>query len=223
MARATTATVATLTADERLLDTAIDQFGRHGFDGASTRAIAAAAGTAMSSITYHYGGKDGLYRAAARHIAHGIRRRMTAPMAAAFALGGDGSARGASEALLAILDGFAEVLTSGESEAWARFIVREQMAPTAAFEILYAEVMAGMAAYITTLLLRIGEGRIGEAEAQVKALAIFGQILVFRVARATVLHVTGWADVTPVEADEIKAVVRANTRAILESLRGDRP
>ncbi len=39
-----------------LLDTAIDQFGRLGFEGASTRDIARASGTAMSSITYHFGG-----------------------------------------------------------------------------------------------------------------------------------------------------------------------
>src|SRR3546814_10523816 len=45
-----------------------DLFGRKGLDGASTRGIAKAAGTAMSSITYHYGGKEGLYLAAADYI-----------------------------------------------------------------------------------------------------------------------------------------------------------
>jgi AcrR family transcriptional regulator len=67
--------------DDRLLDTAIDQFGRKGLEGASTRAIATAADTAMSSITYHYGGKEGLYLAAARRIAGQIARRFEAAMA----------------------------------------------------------------------------------------------------------------------------------------------
>ena len=58
----------------RLLDIAISEFGTKGREGASTRGIAAAAGTAMSSITYHYGGKEGLYLAAADRIAE----RMTA-------------------------------------------------------------------------------------------------------------------------------------------------
>ena len=53
----------------RLLDIAISEFGAKGLEGASTRGIAAAAGTAMSSITYHYGGKEGLYLAAADRIA----------------------------------------------------------------------------------------------------------------------------------------------------------
>ena len=56
-------------AHDRLLEVAVREFGQKGLEGASTRGIAAAAGTAMSSITYHYGGKEGLYLAAADYIA----------------------------------------------------------------------------------------------------------------------------------------------------------
>ena len=55
--------------DQRLLEVAIDHFGRLGREGASTRAIAKDADTLMSSITYHFKGKDGLYLACAEHIA----------------------------------------------------------------------------------------------------------------------------------------------------------
>lgn len=61
---------------QRLLDIAIAEFGARGLEGASTREIARAAGTAMSSITYHYGGKDGLYLAAASYIAEQIGDHM---------------------------------------------------------------------------------------------------------------------------------------------------
>ena len=54
---------------ERLLSVAIERFGESGFEGASTRDIAQAADTAMSSITYHFGGKEGLYLACADFIA----------------------------------------------------------------------------------------------------------------------------------------------------------
>ena len=70
----------TPTIDDRLLDTAIEQFGRLGLEGASTRAIAAAANTAMSSITYHYGSKQGLYLAAAERIGEQIARRFAAAL-----------------------------------------------------------------------------------------------------------------------------------------------
>ncbi|RJF85777.1 CerR family C-terminal domain-containing protein [Sphingomonas cavernae] len=209
--------------DDRLLDTAIDQFGRYGFEAASTRAIAAAAETAMSSITYHYGGKEGLYLAAAHHIARQVSEGTEASRAAAEAfLHANPGIDGAVEAIARILDGFAELMTSDRSTPWARFIVREQMNPGPAFDILYSELMKQRADLVTSLLQRIGGGRFDEAEARVKALALFGQVLVFRVARATVLRVTGWTDVTSVEAAEIRHTVRAHTIAILENIRGDR-
>ncbi|WP_380872044.1 TetR family transcriptional regulator [Sphingomonas sp. DBB INV C78] len=210
--------------DERLLETAVDQFGRHGFDGASTRAIAAAAGTAMSSITYHYGGKEGLYIATAHHIAGKVRERMAGPVSEARArIEARPDADSAIAALLKIIDGFVQVMTSAESAAWSRFIVREQMAPTAAFEILYSEMMRGVAGLGVGLLIAISGGRIDEAEAKVRVLAMFGQVLVFRVARATVINLTGWSEVGPHEAAAVRATVRTHMTAILNDLRGDRP
>lgn len=209
--------------DDRLLETAIEQFGQKGLEGASTRAIAAAAGTAMSSITYHYGGKDGLYVAAARHIAEQIGAGMASAVQASWAMAEARSgADGAIAAILAVIEGFAELMTSPRSAPWARFIVREQMAPTPAFDILYSGMMQRIAEHVTALILRVAGGRIDAGEARIRALAIFGQVLVFRVARATVLRVTGWSDVTPVEAAQIRRTVSAHTLAILESIRGDR-
>ena len=65
--------------NSRLLDVAIDHFGRLGLEGASTRSIARDADTLMSSITYHFGGKEGLYLAAADHIAGHMHAKI-APM-----------------------------------------------------------------------------------------------------------------------------------------------
>src|SRR5258708_3710293 len=106
--------------DDRLLDTAIDQFGRKGIDGASTRAIATAAGTTMSSITYHYGSKQGLYLAAARHIADQMGARMAPALNALEARQGvvEGPDAALAE-LLTIIDRFVAVMVHPESAAWA--------------------------------------------------------------------------------------------------------
>lgn len=209
--------------DNRLLDVAIDQFGRFGFEAASTRAIATAAETAMSSITYHYGGKEGLYLAAAQRIATQVGERMQAAIKASQAVAVETPGPdGAIPAILVVIDGFVMLMTSPQSAPWARFVVREQMAPSPAFDILYSEMMEGIADHVSGLIRVTAAGRIDDADARVKALAIFGQVLVFRVARATVLRVMGWDDVTPAEAEEIQRTVRAHTLAILESIRGDR-
>jgi AcrR family transcriptional regulator len=46
---------------QRLLDAAEELFSEHGFDGASVRDIAAAAGCNLAAVNYYFGGKDRLY------------------------------------------------------------------------------------------------------------------------------------------------------------------
>jgi AcrR family transcriptional regulator len=50
-------------ARERILDEAQRVFARFGYDGASMRQIAEAAGVPVALVSYHFGSKDGLYRA----------------------------------------------------------------------------------------------------------------------------------------------------------------
>lgn len=51
---------------DRILLVAREAFARHGFDGATVRAIAAEAEVAPNLITRYFGGKGGLFRAATR-------------------------------------------------------------------------------------------------------------------------------------------------------------
>ena len=53
---------------EALLDAALSEFAAHGFEGASTRSIAAVAGTHQPQINYHFESKDELWRAAVDHL-----------------------------------------------------------------------------------------------------------------------------------------------------------
>jgi TetR/AcrR family transcriptional regulator len=53
---------------ERILAGALDIFAERGFDGATTRDIAARAGTNLGLIQYHFGGKERLWRAAVDRV-----------------------------------------------------------------------------------------------------------------------------------------------------------
>jgi AcrR family transcriptional regulator len=168
----------------------------------------------MSSITYHYGGKEGLYLAAARRISELIGARLGARLAGApepDAL----TSEEAVEQVTALADGFLSMMLSPESAPWARFIVREQMQPTLAFDVLWGQFMQRVTGYLVKLVLRAGNGRWKLAEARVRAVALIGQVLVFRVARTTALRVNGWEDIGAAEAAEIRRVLHAHIRAIL--------
>ena len=53
---------------ERILEAAAAEFALHGFMGTSTREVAARAGVQHPALTYHFGNKDGLWRAVMRGL-----------------------------------------------------------------------------------------------------------------------------------------------------------
>jgi AcrR family transcriptional regulator len=62
---------------QRLIDAALEIFGEFGFDGSSTRMLADKAGANLAAIPYHFGSKEGLYRAAAEYIVERITDQTT--------------------------------------------------------------------------------------------------------------------------------------------------
>jgi TetR/AcrR family transcriptional regulator, regulator of cefoperazone and chloramphenicol sensitivity len=206
---------------EALIRAAIDMFGRDGFSAASTRAISEAAGVNQALIGYHFGGKPGLYLAALKFIADTVVARI-GPLVTTIEAELDTEAGDQSEAAdraLALLhtftDAFATMLTSDESRAWARLILREQQDPSEGFEILYSSVMSRILGMTTRLVARVRRVDGPNDECKLTALTIVGQVLVFRAGREAVLRQMGWDRVSGAAVEAIKAELRRNVTAIL--------
>ena len=193
----------------RLLDIAVREFGAKGIDGASTRGIAAAAGTAMSSITYHYGGKEGLYLAAADHIAARMASEMDGSLDAARELA-SGDPAVAREGIHRMLSTFANKMAGEASGDWSLFIMREQMAPSEAFDRIYAGVMGQMLETLANLVC-IASRSTNARAARILTLTLFGQVLILRGARATCMKLLDHPSIEPDDLADIKARLRANT------------
>jgi len=58
------------------------EFAAHGYEGASVRAITAAAGANLGAITYHFGSKRALYEAVLSDALAEVRRRVEAAISA---------------------------------------------------------------------------------------------------------------------------------------------
>jgi len=203
---------------DQLIVHALDLFGRYGFDGTSTRAIAKAAGKPMSAITYHFGGKEELYVAVARHLSGRISEHLAPAIEAARSAHGDDTPGQARAQIRTIFSAMVTMLVKPESASWARYIVREQMEPTPAFDELYKAPMGPMLMHVSQMVCRVTSGRLSIEDARLRVMAMFGQILVFRVCRAFVLRGNGWDDVGEAEAERIRAVVLDQIDAILDSL-----
>lgn len=200
-------------AHDRLLQTAIEHFGLKGFEGASTREIAAASATAMSSITYHFGSKEGLYLAAADHIAAQIQRRQ-APMLDNAWEGSVRSSQQAKDMLVSMVQAFARLMMTPESAAWSGFIVREQQRPTAAFERLYDGAIRDVMDMLADLI-SIARPDLSDGEARITGILLYGQALILRVGYASVCRTIGTDMLDGATQDVLLARLRATTLAVL--------
>jgi hypothetical protein len=112
------------------------------------------------------------------------------------------------------METFVEViLGSADAERWARFVVREQMQPTAAFDVIY-RFMSGAAETATRLVATI-LGKAEDEELRLRVMTMMGQVLIFRVAQTLVLRRMGWRSIGDRQRGLIKRVVGENLTAIL--------
>jgi AcrR family transcriptional regulator len=203
----------------RLLDIAVREFSQKGLEGASTREIAAAAGTVMSSITYHYGGKEGLYLATADYIAE--QMALDAGAAIMVSDHNELSPVQARAAIHGVVAHFVDKLVGHQSSAWSMFIVREQMNPTEAFERLWNGPMGAMMERLVSLVC-VASSRRDERAARITAITMLGQAIVLRASRASCLKLLRTNDIDTATLTEIKARIAANIDATLDTLTAER-
>ncbi len=201
-----------------LVIAALRLFGSKGFDGTSTREIAAAAGANVGSISYHFGGKDGLRMAAADHIVatlQGIAGPALGNLEAAIDAGLDAeAARRQLHVLLDRMVGF--IVARPEAGEIVQFVLRELNQPTPALDRIYEGVFVP----VHRQICKLWEAAHGEpAESVRPRLTVFtliGQVVYFRIGRQAGLRRMGWSGIGPDEAASIIDVTRFNLDAILE-------
>jgi AcrR family transcriptional regulator len=182
---------------QRLIEVALEVFGEYGFNGASTRMLADQAGVNLAAIPYHFQGKEGLYRAAAEHIVDRMKE-FTAPTLGEIeqSLRNPQLSRGDALHLLhRYTDMMAAILVgSKEVDSHCAFVMREHLQPGAAFDILYKGMMRRILNACAGLLAVIFHQSQSDAIINLRASAIFGQILIFRTSRNVMLRRLGWKD-----------------------------
>lgn len=199
----------------QLIEAALEVFGRLGFEGASTRAIAREAGANLAAIVYHFGSKEALHVAVAEYVVGRIGNAIAPALAVAADPAALATAKSARAAYRTLVEAYIEViLGNAEAERWARFIVREQMQPSAAFEAIFRTI--GNALGIAGRLVAKAIGKPEGEETKLRAFAMFGQVLIFRVAQALVLRRMGWNEIGAVERARIRSIIGEHIDAILD-------
>jgi TetR/AcrR family transcriptional regulator, regulator of cefoperazone and chloramphenicol sensitivity len=204
-----------------LIRAALDLIGAKGFEAASTRALASAAGANLASIAYHFGGKQGLRLACADYVVQSIRGALGPPLAAAHApLTPEAAGALLAKAVEAIV---AFIVVRPEAQSIARFVVREMFEPTEAFETVYSQAFAPIHERFCRVWAAATGAPADAAETKLATLAMLGQILYFRIGRPVALRRLGWSDIGPSEGEAIRATVVAHLEAAIAAARRGAP
>jgi TetR/AcrR family transcriptional regulator, regulator of cefoperazone and chloramphenicol sensitivity len=204
-----------------ILHAALKLFGENGFDGTSTRDIAAAAKANIGSIAYHFGGKEGLRTACAEYIVATVRGLAT--QATIFDAGAldEKAAHAQLETVLERMVTF--IVASPQAGEIVQFILRELAHPTAALDIIYRGVFEP----VHKRLCEVWAAATGEpAESERTRIAVFtmiGQVVYFRIGREAVRRRMGWNDIGPAEAAKVVAVAKDNLAAVLAARKKGKP
>ncbi len=205
---------------QRLLEAAVDVFGKHGFEAATTRMIVGEAGVNIAAIPYYFNGKEGLYHAVVTYIVDKIEENAGTTFQEMSVLASEKNLSGktALNALETLLEPIINFMVgSQEAPRIARIILREQIDPSSAYDIIFSRIMKPFINNIAAFLTTASE-HISTREAMLRAMAIMGQIMVFRVARETAVRLVGIKGYTPDETGEIRNIILEHTRGIFKSL-----
>ena len=175
----------------RLVQTALSVFARRDFDAVSVREIVDLAGANIAAVSYHFGGKEGLYLATAEFLADTMLGRMQPLLTTIRSAAETADDEDAAELLRQLIHGLVHnLLNDGVGDNAVGFILREQLQPTAAFDILFERLMVPIQRTYQALVIRLGGDLDADDERQQILIthALMGQMMAFRVARTTVLR-----------------------------------
>ena len=208
---------------QRLILAGVAIFAANGFTGTTTRMLADKAQVNLSAIPYYFRSKEGLYLATIEYIAEVLGGLLDPCLGKIQAMGEEKlDAETARDLLKEGLDTMVAVMCGDPGTMpFSQIILREQMAPSAAFDVIYPRVMGRILNAFATLIAAI-TGETDERQCNLQAVLFIGQVMVWRAGRATVMRRVGMAGYTAAEIAEIQETVFSRAMAALDFMAGRR-
>lgn len=194
-----------------IITAAMRGFAENGFAATGIREIAAAAGTNVASISYHFGGKEGLRAACAERVVE-LMAGAVAPAGAETALPDD--AAEARAMLERVVRGMARfLLVEPQARQVAGFVLREMAENSETIDRIYEGLFERVHRWVCAVW-SVATGRPAESDGvRLTVFSLVGQIVYFHVARPVVLRRMGWPEIGPAEAEAVADAVAANLAA----------
>ncbi|NIF28256.1 DUF1956 domain-containing protein [Pantoea sp. Tr-811] len=211
----------------RIVDSALRLFGERGFEGASTRDIATAAGVNAPALQYYFDNKQGVYTACIELILDRVWEQLAAPVACAEALVEDAACSDAQliDCYLGLLGSFIAFIHDRPSAVdWRRFMAREQagLGPPGTLALMDERLHRRLGTVTCTLIGRLTGYAANDERTLIRTFALNSQAMVFRVLRPQVLGVLGWDTIDQQRTQAVREVLLGQTRLTLQALVAER-
>lgn len=169
----------------RLIQAGIRLFGEHGYKATTTRMLADEAQANIGSIAYHFENKNGLYLAAAHYIAGAIRERLGLSQLPALPT----DRKEARKLLETIVRRMAYTFASDvECRQWLLMVMREQVHPSEAFDILQQQGFGVVQAILSSLIATLTERKADDPLVTIEVHTLIGQMVFFLIGREPLLR-----------------------------------
>jgi AcrR family transcriptional regulator len=205
----------------RIIAAAMRLFGEKGYDGSSTRDIAAAAGVNAPALQYYFDNKEGVLRACIEYIADHAWDSLAEGVIEAERL----IAEGADDETL--IEAYCDIQTraaefkfkAADQDDWRLFMARQQagLDPDIGFEAVFRRISVRTLAVAATIIGRLIGRPADDEEVRIRAVALSGQFQVFHVCRRMTLRLLDWDEIDAERQALVKKVVRDHTRELLRA------
>jgi TetR/AcrR family transcriptional regulator, regulator of cefoperazone and chloramphenicol sensitivity len=206
---------------QRIIEAAIEQFGEHGFESASTRDIAARAGVNAPALQYYFENKEGVYRACVEALADDAWKTFgPAVEHAQQALSENAGTQALIAAFIRIQEAIADgAFAKASSPGRRMFFAREQAGhePESATQILACRIREPLNRASAALVARICGRPADDTVTLIRNFSLLGQLVIFHVAHRSTLSMLGWESIDAEKVDLLKSTVREQTRTLLEA------
>jgi len=198
---------------ERLVEAAAEVFVAHGFRDATVREICARAGANIAAVNYHFGDKEGLYRAVLEWAAQ--------KAFAAFAERAAQFAQGRPERRLeAFVRSMAERMLIERSDMIiGKLMAREMVEPTSALDELIPRFLKPQHDVLRGIVTELLGPGTSAREVRLCCNSILGQMLFYKHARPVIQRLIPEQAFDAAGIEEIVAHVTAFSRGALASVR----
>lgn len=207
---------------QRIIESALEIFGAHGFDAATTRQIAQCAGVNPPALQYYFENKEGLYLACVNSTLDESLPLFQPLFERIDALEDNASDNLCIDLFCQLMDAMLDrIFGVIHSPNVQLFHARIQLGqgPADAFTLVRQRLSRNLHQAGAQLVSRLSRTSADDEQTHLRVMSLFGQVIMFHIMRRSVLDQLNWEGVNAEKLAVIKQMVREHSTTLLRSWR----